>query len=169
MKAENIELVEAGCFSKRSRRSWLEDAMKTYTKGWKVIDMDKFQAELDSDCRTSAESLAIAKFRDVESDMVYILEFDNHAKAWSIQIKDSPDATISDEDKTEFFKSAAWSKFINYVVNRLDQNKKLFKDVLIRKMQSGELLSVDEDTFSAVNNVLNDQGLLNNLKSGKLH
>ena len=52
----------------------------------------KMEANWAEDVKLAAKNLMIAEFKDVESEMQYLVKFENDRKLWKLEIKSSPDA-----------------------------------------------------------------------------
>ena len=49
-------------------------------------------------------------FKDLDTDFDYLAGFDNQLKLWKIELPDSSDDAIDQNDKKEFFKSEIFKK-----------------------------------------------------------
>lgn len=52
----------------------------------------KMEANLAEDVKLAAKNLMLAEFKDVESEMQYLVKFENDRKLWKLEVKSSPDA-----------------------------------------------------------------------------
>lgn len=62
------------------------------SKSKNELDIIKMEANLAEDIKLAAKNLMIAEFKDVESEMQYLVKFENDRKLWKLEIKSSPDA-----------------------------------------------------------------------------
>lgn len=171
MNVENIEVLSIGCFGWRPvngrQNTWWAIANQIESKGWRAIDVDQLQEDLDADLHFAAETIMKAEFRDVDTDMKYIVSFQNDRKLWKLEIKDNPTVDIPKEDKQVFFKSECWKKTCTRVVEILERAKTTINDLLMAKVKSGELLNIDEDLLSKVLKYISDPTLMKNLRLHK--
>lgn len=125
------------------------------------------EISLADDVNECVDSLMKAKFRDVESDMIYIVKFMNDRKLWQIEIESSPDADIPKEDKQAFFKSECWKKTCRRAVEIFERDKKTMDQYVTPKLEDGMLLKVDELKYGKIDKYLSDPELMKNIKLHK--
>lgn len=108
-----------------------------------------------------------AEFKDVESDMQYVVKFENDRKLWNLEVKSSPDALIPKDDKKTFFGSEVWKLTCRRAVEILERSLNTLKDYVIPKLEAGELLGVEELHFGKLIKYLEDPEILKNIKMHK--
>lgn len=119
------------------------------------------------DVKLAAKNLMTAEFKDVESDMQYVVKFENDRKLWKLEIKSSPDAQIMKEDKKKFFGSEVWKLTCRRAVEILQRSLATLNDYITPLLEKGDLVKVDEIAYRKVVKFLEDPELMKNIKLHK--
>lgn len=170
MDPNNIEVISVGCFGWRAKNKgdgWWYIGNQLASKTKDELDIMKMEANLAEDVKLAAKNLVVAEFKDVESDMQYVVKFENDRKLWKLEVKSSPDAQIMKEDKKKFFGSEVWKLTCRRAVEILERSLATLNDYITPMVESGELMKVDEIAYRKVVDFLEDGELMKNIKLHK--
>ncbi len=99
--------------------------------------------------------------------MAYHLWFDNNKALWRVEIFDSPNAEISNEERAGFFGSELFKKIAKKTYNRILSAYNAFNNVVKQHVDNGEMLLVDDIKLDAILYFLSLDYFLKNLLNGK--
>lgn len=107
------------------------------------------------------------KLIDLDTDIKWQLSFICDKSMWELVIEDSPDAEVSLDDKTAFFKSEMFRKIAVKSSDYIERAKKTYSEIVEEHLEKGELLEVDEVKLSRELFCIQNTGTMDNLRSGK--
>ena len=170
MNPDNLQIEKVACFGWRAKNKkdcWWYIGNQLASKTKDELDVVKMEASLAEDVKLAAKNLMVAEFKDVESDMQYVVKFENDRKLWKLEVKSSPDAQIMKEDKKKFFGSEVWKLTCRRTVEILERSLATLKDYITPMVENGELMKVDEIAYRKVVDFLEDSELMKNIKLHK--
>ena len=103
----NIDPKNIACFgfTLPKKDSWFQLLHPVATQGWQSIDEKQFEKSLNDNVIAAYQNMVSMSFKDLDTDFDYLAGFDNQLKLWKIELPDSSDDAIDQNDKKEFFKS----------------------------------------------------------------
>lgn len=170
MDVDNLEVLKVSCFgwrAKDKKDGWWYIGNQLASRQKDEIDVVKLEVSLADDVKTCQDNLMVAEFKDVESDMQYVVKFENARKLWKLEIMDSPDAQIMKEDKKLFFGSEVWKLTCRRAVEIFDRCLTIMTDYITPMLEGGELVKVDEIAYRKIVKCLEDGELMKNVKTHK--
>lgn len=165
-----IDFIQGICFGIQKKPNWIlmlnNSSIADIIKNVKINS--QFENSLASAIISAYEYLAILEFKDLDSNTVYVLKFDNNRSQWLIEIKDSSDAEVSLEEKNELIKDETVKKLIKKVAfNIFNISSKIYIDIVFPEIESGNFLSIDEAKAEALKFFLEDRELKENFEKLK--
>lgn len=158
-----LDFIQGICFGiQKSKPNWM--SMLTVNSISDIIDNSadrkQFEQTLVKSINQAYTHLADLEFNDIDSDTAYILKFDNIKKKWIVEIKDSKDAEVSLEEKTEIFKNEDVTKIILQIKDIVFKSAadKYIKFVM-PMIEAGNFLNVDEAKAEALKDFLEDRDI----------
>lgn len=158
-----LDFIQGICFGvQKSKPNWL--SMLTLDSISDIIDKTssrkQFEDTLVKSINQAYKYLADLEFNDIDSDTAYMLRFDNNKKKWVVEIKDSKDAEVSLEEKSEIFKNEDVTKIIVQTTDLIFNTAadKYIKFVM-PMIEAGNFLNVDEAKAEALKDFLEDRDL----------
>jgi hypothetical protein len=103
---------------------------KAQTSGWKNIDLHKLEHSLIINTSQCYESLCSITFKNIATDIIYTVKFDNFKKKWIFRVKDSLEKAVDIEDKKAFFSSETFKKTVTRANETISYALALVKHVL---------------------------------------
>lgn len=164
-----LDLRAARCFgfSPNKDQCWVHLVVKIDKEGRDNVDLDALEHGLTADVEKSYIKIAEFKLVDINTDIAYVLWFDNNKELWGVQIKDSPKAEMSIEERADFFKSEMFKKIAKKTYYCLLKAKKAFDGSVKQEVESGEMMLVDVVKLDAIMHFLDSEHFLQNLLAGK--
>ena len=164
-----LDLHAARCFGYQvpEENCWKYIADQADDIGWSQVDVKALEKSLTKDVEQSYLSMAEFKLIDVDDDMPYTLSFDNNTSMWHLQISNSPDAEIDDQQRADFFKSSMFKKIAKKTYDKLISAKKTYDNVVAGHLQNAELLLVDVVKLDAIMKFIGTDYFMQNLLNGK--
>lgn len=164
-----LDLRSAKCFgySIPQQKSWYSIAQQADELGWKNIDAKQLEKNLTLDVEQSYAYIAQFKLVNVADDFSYTLKFDNNKAMWNVSISNSPEAELTPEQQTTFFKSELFVKIAKRTYYKLLDVMKIYDEVIQPRINDGSLLLVDVVKLEAIMHFLNSRHFLDNLRNGK--
>lgn len=104
---------------------------------------------------------------DLDSEFTWHASFLNSKALWTLELKRSPRAEIEPKDMADFFSSDLFKRVAKQAGWILDSARHLLDTTVIKLLDRGELLEVDEVKLAAIQHWLSDKQLMENLRSGK--
>lgn len=104
---------------------------------------------------------------DLDTEITWHASFLNDKGLWELEIFDSPHADVEPEQMADFFGSAEFKKIAKRAGWLLEEASKAVNEVIMPRLESGELLSVDEVKLAAIMHWISDKQFMENLRSGK--
>ena len=146
---------------------WWYILNSSISKGWNNVDVKKAEESLKDNIQHCYERLFQAEFEDLDDSIHYTVFFNNQKKLYDLELTNSNSGEILPEQKKEFFKSEMFKKTATRANELLLRAKKLVENVVIKHVEDGELLAIDEIKLEAIIDMLNDQQLMKNFKYAK--
>lgn len=164
-----LDLRNAKCFgySVPIEKSWVSLATQASEVGWNNIDVKQLERNLTKNVEQSYLSIASFKMVNVADDFSYDVRFDNNKAMWTAYISNSPDAELTPEQQSLFFKSELFIKTAKKTYYRLMDAIKAYNEVIHSHINDGSLLLVDVVKLEAILHFLNSKHFLENLRNGK--
>lgn len=157
-----LDFIQGTCFGKQPTPSWL--SMLNTDSISDIISNSNTQKQFENSLVKAVNSsylhLATLEFKDIDSDIVYVVKFDNIQKKWIIEIKDSANAEVSLEEKTEITKSDEFSKLIKKLTLFIFETaSNSYIKFVVPMIEEGNFLKVDEAKSEAIKDFLEDREL----------
>lgn len=157
-----IDFIQGICFGISKNPNWIK--FLNVNSIQKIIDSNQLKAQFEQSLVAAIDNayinLAKLEFKDLDSETVYVLKFDNMQKKWSVEIKDSKDAEVSLDEKTYLFKDEIVLKTIKYVSETVfDLAADKFIKFAMPMIEAGNFMLVDEAKAEAVRDSLEDRDL----------
>ena len=162
-----LDLKSAKCFGSGKEGSWRSLAEQAESTGIQMVDMQKIEKSLSRDVDSSYFQIARFQLEDLADGLEWTLWFDNNKALWKLMLKDSPEAEVSPEQTSQFFKSMAFKKISKKAWHRLIDAKRVFKKIVKPLIEDGRLLLVDTVKLDAILEFLDEDYFLKNLLEGK--
>lgn len=164
-----LSLIKANCFGYTYpvKSSWVNLAQAADDKGWNNIDQEKLESSLMHNVEKCYYNIASFVLANANDDMQYKFWFDNNKTMWKVQILDSPNAEMTIEQRAAFFKSYIVKKIAKQTWHWLLDAKKIYYKTLSKRLEDGELLSVDVVKLGAIMHFLDLNHFLDNIRDLK--
>lgn len=104
---------------------------------------------------------------DLDNEIIWHASFLNDKGLWELEIANSPQAEVEPSQMADFFGSNEFKRIAKRAGWFLEEAKHLLIDVVMAKLETGELLDVDEVKLSAIMHWLSNKQFMENLRSGK--
>lgn len=165
----NIDPKNIACFgfTLPKKDSWYYLLHPVATQGWQSIDEEQFEKSLNDNVIASYQNMVSMSFKDLDTDFDYLVGFDNQRKLWKIEMPDSSDDAIDQNDKKEFFKSELFKKTCKRADIILSQAYKSCTAMIMPEVKKGRFIILDEIKLEALIDMLNDPVFRKNLKTGR--
>lgn len=160
---ENLDLRGIQIFGGR----WVELATQSKTLGWNGVDRLALEKSLARSVDSSYFRIVSFNVGDLDTEITWHASFLNDKGLWELEIFDSPRAEVEPEQMADFFGSAEFKRIAKRAGWLLEEASKAVNEVIMPRLEAGELLSVDEVKLSAIMHWLSDKQLMENLRSGK--
>lgn len=166
-KFKNLDTIRIAVFGYLSEESpsqqWLTQLIKL--RKLSAINKQSFIKSFKRDIEESYVNLASFNIKDLDSDFVYIVFFDNLAKKWNVTLEGSSQADAVDIlDKIDLFKTDEIKSLIKRATEIFKQASAFVKKHIMVHVENGELLEIDETKLEAILDMLNDEELLSNFR-----
>lgn len=142
-------------------------AERATSSGWRSVDMRAFQKSLARNVDGCYRRIAEFEFRNADDDMVYDVWFDNEREVWDFQIKDSPGAELSVDERGDLFKCASFRKYAEWAYSQIDRAFRIFEASVARKFEAGAFLAVDEVKMQALSYMWSRESFVQALRGRK--
>lgn len=147
---------------------WVELATQSKTLGWsRGVDKQALEKNLARAVDSSYFRIVSFNVEDLDTEITWHASFLNDKGLWELEIFDSPRADVEPSQMADFFGSDEFKRIAKRAGWLLEEAKQVVKDVIMPKLEAGELLSVDEVKLSAIMHWLSDKQFMENLRSGK--
>lgn len=146
---------------------WVELATQSKTLGWSGVDKLALEKNLARAVDSSYFRIVSFNVEDLDTEITWHASFLNDKGLWELEIFDSPRADVEPSQMADFFGSDEFKRIAKRAGWLLEEAKQVVKDVIMPKLEVGELLSVDEVKLSAIMHWLSDKQFMENLRSGK--
>lgn len=165
----NIDPKNIACFgfTLPKKDSWYYLLHPVATQGWQSIDEEQFEKSLNDNVIASYQNMVSMSFKDLDTDFDYLVGFDNQRKLWKIEMPDSSDDAIDQNDKKEFFKSELFKKTCKRADEILTNAYASCKNMVMPEVEHGRFIDLDDIKLSAILYMLDDPQFRKNLKLGK--
>lgn len=163
-----IDFIQGQCFGIQKSPNWvtLLDAYKFSEILKNKQNRLKFETTLSQNINQSYKALALLEFTNLNSNTNYIIYFDSTKKKWIIEIKNSKNAEVSLEEKTELIKNETVTKAIDAAYDKIfGKNAEKYINSIMPKIERGLFLTVDEAKAEALVDFLTDNDLKTAFKS----
>ena len=104
---------------------------------------------------------------DLDDEITWHASFLNDKGLWELEIFDSPHADVEPSQMADFFGSDEFKRIAKRAGWILEESRKAVVDVIMPKLEAGNLLSIDEVKLAAIMHWLSDKQFMENLRSGK--
>lgn len=146
---------------------WVELATQTKTLGWNGVDKQVLEKSLARAVDSSYFRIVSFNVEDLDTEIIWHASFLNDKGLWELEIFDSPHADVEPEQMADFFGSDEFKKIAKRAGWLLEEASKAVNEVIMPKLEAGELLSTDEVKLAAIMHWLSDKQFMENLRSGK--
>lgn len=169
MAFERLNLKAVSCFGwsspdKSGMTGWVSFAKHSISMGWSEKIAAKINESLAADVSKSFNKIASGIFTDLDTSIQYRAYFENSKGLWFLEIIDSPNAKLLDDDLSGFFSSDEFSKFAKRCSQLALQGKELYNEVVKEHLEKGELLKVNEQKLDWILSDLNVGRFIDNLR-----
>lgn len=158
---DTIELIGVWCVGIDSEGLWYRMA-KEQKFGPKF---DKAFGEELKDFKK--DGLSKAHFHNAASDMDYMVTFKPKDKAYRIEVKDSPSAQVSKEEKDAIAATEDFRRYVAATSYFIKRSKDML-DGLVREKITDGTIKADELAYEDLVKALDDVELIKNLSKGKV-
>ncbi len=159
----NLDLKGIQIFGGR----WIELATQGKTLGWNGIDKIALEKNLARAVDSSYFRIVSFNVEDLDTEITWHASFLNDKGLWELEIFDSPQADVEPEQMADFFGSPEFKKIAKRAGWILEEASQVIKDVVMPRLEFGNLLSVDEVKLAAIMHWISDKQFMENLRSGK--
>lgn len=165
----NIDIKHITCFGFTSpkKNSWLKLIDTIPSSGWKSINEQAFEVNLNNNTIASYKNIASIKFKDLDTDFEYEAKFFNNQKQWKLELPGSADDAISKDDIKAFFNSDEFKKICVRADKIFSNAYKASIDLIMPEVKKGKFINLDEIKFEAILTMLDDPQFRKNFKQGK--
>lgn len=147
---------------------WVELATQSKTLGWsRVVDKLALEKSLARAVDSSYFRIVSFNAEDLDTEITWHASFLNDKGLWELEIFDSPHADVEPEQMADFFGSAEFKKIAKRAGWLLEEASKAVNEVIMPRLEAGELLGVDEVKLAAIMHWISDKQFMENLRSGK--
>ena len=146
---------------------WVELATQSKTLGWSGVDKVAIEKSLARAVDSSYFRIVSFNVEDLDTEITWHASFLNDKGLWELEIFDSPRADVEPSQMADFFGSDEFKRIAKRAGWLLEEAKQTVKDVIMPKLEAGELLIVDEVKLAAIMHWLSDKQFMENLRSGK--
>ena len=160
---DNLDLKGITLFGGR----WVELATQSKTLGWSGVDKFALEKNLARAVDSSYFRIVSFNVEDLDTEITWHASFLNGKGLWELEIFDSPHADVEPEQMADFFGSAEFKKIAKRAGWLLEEASKAVSEVIMPRLEAGELLSVDEVKLAAIMHWISDKQFMENLRSGK--
>ena len=169
MAFERLDLKAVSCFGwsrpdKSGETGWLSTARKCVSFGWSEDVARKIDDGLAADVSRSFGRIASGRFVDLDTQVQYRAYFDNSRGLWFLEIVDSPEADVLDEDLQGFFGSEEAGRFARRCAQLALSAKDAYENVVKEHLENGELLKVNEQKLEWIIRDLSVGRFVDNLR-----
>ena len=145
-----------------SKWSWMLKTKKDNAFG------PKFGEALSKDLAyVKKHGLTYALFQNAANDMQYLVKFDLTKKAYVVQIEDSPNAPVDEDEVDAITAIPDFKRWIGAASYFIKTAKEALEGIIKDKI-TDTTVRVDEKLYEEILGYLNDAELMTNLKSGKI-
>ena len=160
---DNLDLKGITLFGGR----WIELATQSKTLGWGGVDKLALEKNLARAVDSSYFRIVSFNVEDLDTEITWHASFLNDKGLWELEIFDSPHADVEPEQMADFFGSTEFKKIAKRAGWLLEEASKAVSEVIMPRLEAGELLSVDEVKLAAIMHWISDKQFMENLRSGK--
>lgn len=160
---DNLDLKGISLFGGR----WVELATQSKTLGWKGIDKLALEKSLARAVDSSYFRIVSFNVEDLDTEITWHASFLNDKGLWELEIFDSPRADVEPSQMADFFGSDEFKRIAKRAGWLLEEASKAVNEVIMPRLEAGELLSVDEVKLAAIMHWISDRQFMENLRSGK--
>lgn len=169
MAFERLDLKAVSCFGwshldKSGETGWSSTARKCVSFGWSEDVARKIDDGLAADVSKSFGRIASGRFVDLDTQVQYRAYFDNAKGLWFLEIVDSPEADVLDEDLQGFFGSEEAGRFARRCAQLALSAKDVYEKVVKEHLENGELLKVNEQKLEWILRDLSVGRFVDNLR-----
>ena len=169
MAFERLDLKAVSCFGwsrpdKSGETGWSSTARKCVSFGWSEDVACKIDDGLAADVSRSFGRIASGRFVDLDTQVQYRAYFDNSRGLWFLEIVDSPEAEVLDEDLQGFFGSEEAGRFARRCAQLALSAKDVYENVVKEHLENGELLKVNEQKLEWILRDLSVGRFVDNLR-----
>ena len=169
MAFERLDLKAVSCFGwsrpdKSGETGWSSTARKCVSFGWSEDVARKIDDGLAADVSRSFGRIASGRFVDLDTQVQYRAYFDNSRGLWFLEIVDSPEADVLDEDLQGFFGSEEAGRFARRCAQLALSARDVYEKVVKEHLENGELLKVNEQKLEWILRDLSVGRFVDNLR-----
>ena len=162
---DNLDLKRISVFG--ARETWTKLAAQSKTLGWTGISKTALEKSLAQAVDSSYFRIVSFDVEDLDNEITWHASFLNDKGLWELEIANSPQADVEPSQMADFFGSDEFKRIAKRTGWFLEEAKHLLIDVIMAKLETGELLDVDEVKLSAIMHWLSNKQFMENLRSGK--
>jgi hypothetical protein len=164
---KNLDVTDIEIFGLQPKNKCWHEMLKTARSFENIPSIGQFETALKWNTDKSYYHLCTVSIKDLDTDIEYIMKFENTRKVWSLELKNSKDPTdISLEDKKALFTNPDIKRIFPRAYDVLMRAHDIFESDVRVHLDSGELLHVDETRIDAIIDYIEDKNLMKNLKAG---
>lgn len=172
MAMQNLDIKKIDIFGWSLPKSdcwWyiIGQAISNGWRGWQSIDVKKVEQSLKTNILSSYNRLFSSVFEDLDDSIHYTVYFDNQKRLFNLELTNTKTGEILPEQKKEFFKSEIFKKTAARAYEILVRAKDQIEKFVMKHIEQGELLEIDEIKLEAIVHMLNDQVLMKNFRLAK--
>lgn len=160
---ENLDLKGIQIFGGH----WVELATQSKTLGWNGVDKLALEKNLARAVDSSYFRIVSFNVEDLDTEITWHASFLNDKGLWELEIFDSPHADVEPSQMADFFGSDEFKRIAKRAGWLLEEASKAVNEVIMPRLEAGELLSVDEVKLAAIMHWISDKQFMENLRSGK--
>lgn len=152
---ENLDLVKFQIFGKcgKDLENWVDLARYAGEFGWKSIDEEKlvlFQKSLQKNVDQCYPRIAQFIFKNLDDDVEYLVFFNNAKQLWDVEVRNSPEAELTIEERGNLFKSDLFKKVALRAYDIINTAFSVFYSKVQEKFENGMFIDVDEVKLSSL-------------------